>query len=65
MKIVVFFLNFAQNIDQVRTDAVLSSTYNLSFRAKQNKTILHSPINPSFAIQKWNVSGLNYTGVLA
>ena len=36
-EIVVFFLNFAQNIDQVRTDAVLSSTYNLSFRAKKIK----------------------------
>ena len=50
------FLIFAQNIDfgytlepPLRSEAVLTSTHNLCFRAKVRKK-MNTPVNPSFTI---------------
>ena len=49
MKKCEIFLNFAQNIDRWYTEAVLTSTHDLCFRAKIRKK-MYTPVNPSFTI---------------
>ena len=50
LKIVIFFLIFAQNIDCWYTlEAVLTSTHDLCFHAKIRKKV-YTPVNPSFTI---------------
>ena len=53
MKCFDIFLIFAQNTDRGYTlelsEAVLTSTRNLCFRAKKKK-IMNTPVNPSFTI---------------
>ena len=60
MKIVIFFIFFAQNMDGGYTEAVLTSTHNLCFRAKIRKK--YTPANPSFTILEWDVSGPSLQG---
>ena len=49
MKNCDIFLIFAQNIDCVHTEAVLTCTHNLCFGAKIKK-ILYTLVNPSFTL---------------
>ena len=41
-------------------EAVLASTRNLCFRAKMKKS--YTPVNPSFTIYEWGVSGSTLHG---
>ena len=50
----MFFLIFAQNIDCGYTEAVLTRTHDLCFRAKIRKYCIRS-VNPSFTMYKWSV----------
>ena len=45
------------------SEAILTSTHNLCFRAKLRK-ILYIPVNPSFTILKWGVRGCSLHGLV-
>ena len=49
LKFFDYFHIFAQNIDCGYTEAVLTSTHTLCFRAK-NKKKMYTPVDPSFTI---------------
>ena len=55
------FLIFALNKDHGYTEAVLTSTHNLCYRAKISK-IMCTSVNPSFTVQKWGVGGSTIYG---
>ena len=60
MKICDIFLIFAQNIDHgyevsalILSEAVLTSTHNLCFKAKLRKREMYTPVNPSHKFTKY------------
>ena len=64
MKIVDMFLTFAQTIDRGYTEAVLTSTHNLCFRAKIRRNVY--PGKPQFYYIKVGCKGgLHYTDMFA
>ena len=59
MKKCEIFLNFAQNIDRWYTEAVLTSTHDLCFRAKVRKNVY--PCKPQFYYIKVGCKGVFIT----
>ena len=57
----IFFLFLLKKIDCGYTEAVLTRTHNLCFRAKIRKQCIPS-VNPSFTIYKWGVRGSSLHG---